>query len=122
MEFLENLFGYGENNMINFDLTPVQEQNGILFKRDDLFVPFKDSDINGAKVRQCLNIIDKNYQIIVDKYNSTVCTLSIEYLYNAGVCALYAAGTASEPKLFENKKALYNKKIEYNDYFLIKKS
>lgn len=34
------------------DLTPVQEIDGIYFKRDDLFAPFGAGSVNGGKLRQ----------------------------------------------------------------------
>ena len=39
------------------NLTPVEEHNGILFKRDDLFAPY--GDVNGGKVRQTIKLIEK---------------------------------------------------------------
>jgi len=55
-------------------LTPIQEINGILFKRDDLFMPFPNEQINGGKVRQAINLIHTNLDIIRKEYNSTVAT------------------------------------------------
>lgn len=38
-------------------VTPVESHNGFLFKRDDLFRPFEDNDLNGGKLRQCLLLL-----------------------------------------------------------------
>jgi len=35
-----------------FDLTPIMERGGLLFKRDDLFRPFSYTKMNGSKLRQ----------------------------------------------------------------------
>ena len=40
------------------DLTPVQEVNGLLMKRDDLFQPFGRGEVNGGKLRQCIMLVD----------------------------------------------------------------
>jgi 1-aminocyclopropane-1-carboxylate deaminase/D-cysteine desulfhydrase-like pyridoxal-dependent ACC family enzyme len=56
------------------ELTPVQEIGEILFKREDFFQPFENSNINGGKVRQCLEILEINKSLIASSYNSTVAT------------------------------------------------
>jgi 1-aminocyclopropane-1-carboxylate deaminase/D-cysteine desulfhydrase-like pyridoxal-dependent ACC family enzyme len=38
-------------------VTPVQQHNGIFFKRDDLFRPFKSPELNGGKLRQILTVL-----------------------------------------------------------------
>jgi 1-aminocyclopropane-1-carboxylate deaminase/D-cysteine desulfhydrase-like pyridoxal-dependent ACC family enzyme len=47
---------------ILYDLTPVEKVGDIWFKRDDLFKPFLNSDVNGGKLRQALYIILKESQ------------------------------------------------------------
>lgn len=37
-----------------FDLTPVEEREGIFFKREDKFAPLGYGGINGSKLRQCI--------------------------------------------------------------------
>lgn len=56
------------------ELTPIQEIGGILFKREDFFKPFEDSNINGGKVRQCLELLEVNQTLIKSSHNSTVVT------------------------------------------------
>ena len=56
------------------ELTPIEEYNGILFKRDDLFQPFDDIPLSGGKVRQALKLIENNLKLIKDEYNNTVIT------------------------------------------------
>jgi 1-aminocyclopropane-1-carboxylate deaminase/D-cysteine desulfhydrase-like pyridoxal-dependent ACC family enzyme len=55
-------------------LTPIEELNGILFKRDDLFMPFPNEQINGGKVRQAINLIHENLDLIRQEYHSMVAT------------------------------------------------
>ena len=33
------------------DLTPVEKHNNLLFKRDDLFIPYEENGVNGGKLR-----------------------------------------------------------------------
>lgn len=40
--------------MTPYDLTPVQEINGLRIKRDDLYAPFESNGVNGGKLRQCV--------------------------------------------------------------------
>ena len=40
--------------MTPYDLTPVQNINGLLVKRDDLFAPYESNGVNGGKLRQCI--------------------------------------------------------------------
>jgi len=56
------------------DLTPVEEYNGILYKRDDAFMPFADCPITGGKVRQCLSLIGKNLNKIKNECDGLVAT------------------------------------------------
>lgn len=39
-------------------LTPVERHGDLLFKRDDLFAPLGAGGINGAKLRQCIWLVD----------------------------------------------------------------
>jgi 1-aminocyclopropane-1-carboxylate deaminase/D-cysteine desulfhydrase-like pyridoxal-dependent ACC family enzyme len=60
---------------MNIDsLTPIQEYDDILFKRDDLFVPFLNSSVNGSKLRQCIKLIDKLKDDIRKNYNNKLAT------------------------------------------------
>ena len=54
------------------DITPVDNINGIFFKRDDLYIPFDDIPLSGGKVRQCQCLINNNLNLIRDKYQSTI--------------------------------------------------
>jgi len=56
------------------ELTPIEEYNGVLYKRDDLFRPFQDEMLNGGKVRQAIKLIHKNLELIKSDYHSTVAT------------------------------------------------
>ena len=39
-------------------ITPVDYREGIYWKRDDLFKPFGDYEVNGGKVRQALKLFE----------------------------------------------------------------
>jgi 1-aminocyclopropane-1-carboxylate deaminase/D-cysteine desulfhydrase-like pyridoxal-dependent ACC family enzyme len=56
------------------ELTPIEEYDGILFKRDDLFMPFPNESINGGKVRQAINLIHYNVDLIRTEYKGKVAT------------------------------------------------
>ena len=56
------------------EMTPIEEYNGVLFKRDDLFRPFPGEMLNGGKVRQAINLIYHNLDLIKSDYNRKVGT------------------------------------------------
>ena len=56
------------------ELTPIEEYDGVLFKRDDLFRPFPDEELNGGKVRQAINLIYQNLDLIQKDYHGKVAT------------------------------------------------
>lgn len=106
-----------------YELTPVQEIDGLYVKRDDLFSPFGMGSVNGGKLRQCWMLVDR----IKDEYNSTISCCSIhspQAPISAAVsnhfglpCHIYYGGTKEErlnelsmPKLvkkFEGEIEIY---------------
>ena len=56
------------------ELTPIEEYNGVLYKRDDLFRPFPNEMLNGGKVRQAINLIHQNLDLIHKEYKNKVAT------------------------------------------------
>jgi len=58
------------------ELTPIQEYNNVLYKRDDLFRPFPNEMLNGGKVRQAINLIHHNLELIRSDYHNTIATTS----------------------------------------------
>lgn len=56
------------------NLTPIENYNGVLYKRDDLFQPFQDEMLNGGKVRQAINLIHHNLDLIRTEYHGKVAT------------------------------------------------
>lgn len=56
------------------ELTPIEEHNGILFKRDDLYMPFDDIPLSGGKVRQAICLISNNIDKIRNEYNNHIIT------------------------------------------------
>ena len=60
------------------ELTPVQNINGIYYKRDDIFAPFGGNEVNGGKVRQTIYMFNKFKEYITEVCNSTViCAVSV---------------------------------------------
>lgn len=55
-------------------LTPVELHNGVYLKRDDLFAPFGNDFITGGKIRQCISLIETNYDYIKNECNNTIAT------------------------------------------------
>jgi len=52
------------------DLTPVEKYDGLLYKRDDLFLPFGKYGTSGGKVRQALSLIGENVDNIIKNQES----------------------------------------------------
>jgi len=55
-------------------ITPIQEHNGILYKRDDLFQPFGKNGMNGGKARQAIMLIKNNLETIKEDFGGKVIT------------------------------------------------
>lgn len=83
-------------------LTPVEEHEGILLKREDLFQPFGPDTVNGGKLRQCYYLIED----IKDKYSKVISCCSIHspqapitsaVAHHFGLkCEIYYGGTTPE--------------------------
>ena len=58
------------------ELTPVEQHGDMLFKRDDLFIPFKDMPLNGGKVRQALSLVYNNLERIHKEHGGVIATCS----------------------------------------------
>lgn len=56
------------------ELTPVEMHCGVLFKRDDLYVPFSDIPLSGGKVRQAISLMGLNQDRIANECNGRVYT------------------------------------------------
>ena len=56
------------------ELTPVEEYNGVLYKRDDLYAPYGSDFVTGGKIRQCRDLIETNLDYIKSKCDSTIST------------------------------------------------
>ena len=54
-------------------LSPVEEYDGVLYKRDDLFSPFGNG-VNGGKARQATSLINNNLKFIQEKCSNTIIT------------------------------------------------
>ncbi len=113
------------------ELTPVIKYKGILYKRDDLFVPFEDIPLSGGKVRQAISLIHNNSSFIKDECNSTILTISSikspqgiiitrvakEYGFES---AVLVSGSAKENKVLKlivehGGKVLRGPRIGYNN-------
>ena len=55
-------------------LTPVEEYDGIKYKRDDLYAPYGEDFITGGKIRQCRDLVETNLEYIHAKCDSTIAT------------------------------------------------
>jgi len=94
------------------ELTPIHEHNGIYYKRDDLFKPFPGEELNGGKLRQAINLISSNLDLIRSDYHGKVATTgaidSPQGLIITRVAAYYnlksfvAFGNIGEEALREN--------------------
>jgi cysteine synthase len=62
-----------EYQIIN-ENTPIEEYDGILYKRDDLFQPFGMHGTNGGKVRQAISLIKTNLENIKENFGGTIVT------------------------------------------------
>ncbi len=56
------------------DLTPVEEYDGIYFKRDDKYMPFDDVPLSGGKVRQACSLVIDNYEHIKNECEGLIAT------------------------------------------------
>lgn len=52
------------------ELTPIQQDYGVSFKRDDFFKPFGEYHVNGGKVRQAIYLFDKKIHELHTKYDN----------------------------------------------------
>jgi len=57
-------------------ITPVEEYNSILFKREDLYAPYGSDFVTGGKIRQCRDLIETNLDYIKNECDSTISTAS----------------------------------------------
>jgi len=55
-------------------LTPIQQHNGIYYKRDDFYAPFGENSINGGKVRQAVQLFDAIAEDVKNNHNGGVVT------------------------------------------------
>ena len=56
------------------DYTPIDVENNIHFKREDLYAPYGDSFISGGKIRQCRDLVERNLDYIRESCGSTIAT------------------------------------------------
>lgn len=57
-----------------YELTPIEKRGDFLFKRDDLYIPFDFSPVNGSKLRQCLLLMKSH----LGKVNGVITGTSIK--------------------------------------------
>lgn len=73
-----------------YGITPVHAIGDYLFKRDDLFIPFDFSPVNGSKLRQALLLCKKNEHLVVSGGISTgTSVLSPQAVIVASVAKYY---------------------------------
>ena len=74
---------------INF-VSPVQEQGGVFYKRDDLFSPFGVGGLNGGKCRQTFQLIRNNWDHLIQTFGGRLITTSSVYSTSGAILAAYA--------------------------------
>lgn len=90
-------------------ITPVEKRGEYWFKREDLYVPYDFSPVNGSKLRQCQLLIEKNIEkttcgiitgtSVISPQSAIVASVAKEH----GVpCYIYYGGTTEE--LLKTKK------------------
>ena len=102
---IDRLKMYGDRVLSPETLTPVQNIGGLLIKRDDLYMPFGEGEVNGGKLRQCLMLVDS----IKNQYNGVISCCSIHSpqapitaataRYFHMPCFIYYGGTSKETLL-----------------------
>ena len=96
------------------DLTPVEKHSNLLFKRDDLFIPYEENGVNGGKLRQAIKLLEN----IDNKHIYTYSSLSAPSApsiaaacKNLGLlCTVYYGGT-------NIKSALKNHMVRLTNYY-----
>lgn len=90
--------------------TPIEFRKEYFFKRQDIYTPFPDIGLSGAKVAQCETLIRENLALIQNDYNNTVITATsnhspqglivarVAYEYNLR-CVLVLGGSSKETAL-----------------------
>ncbi len=73
---------------INF-ISPVQEQEGVFYKRDDLFAPFGPGGLNGGKCRQTFQLIKHNWDYIQQTFGGRLITTSSVYSTSGTILAAF---------------------------------
>ena len=71
-------------------LTPIQEHNGVYYKRDDLYAPYGTDHINGGKVRQAVQLFEEIKDDIVENHNGGVVTASSVHSPQSAIIAKVA--------------------------------
>lgn len=74
------------------DLSPVRQYDGdhggIYYKRDDLYSPW--GFLNGGKVRQAIELLRDNRELIINDHNNTVITTSSVHSMSGAIMAVAA--------------------------------
>lgn len=93
-------------------LTPVKEYNGVLYKRDDTYMPFEDIPISGGKVRQIISLFQDNLSLIQEGYNNHIVTalsfsssmglIISRIAYEFGVKCTLIFGTSNQDNVKDN--------------------
>ena len=87
---------------MKFDLTPVENIEGLWLKRDDKFTPFGLHTVNGGKLRQCFALVDAikdNYEGILSFcsiYSPQAPITSAVAKYFGLKCKIFYGGTSRE--------------------------
>lgn len=105
-----------------YDLTPIEQHKGILFKRDDLFTPYEINSVNGGKLRQCIFLLKEygtNKHIYTySNLDSPQSPITATVCKNLQLpCTIYYGGTNNNSAMKHHMVRLskfYNAKINYD--------
>ncbi len=72
------------------ELTPIEQHEGVLFKRDDTYDPYGDFGITGGKVRQCTYLVESHLDYIRGECDGTIATAASVFSPQATIVARVA--------------------------------
>lgn len=94
------------------ELTPIENHQNILFKRDDLFIPYEINGVNGGKLRQCINLLKNNNYSHVYTYASLTAPsapIVAAVCKNMNLsCTIYYGGTNFDSAMKKHMPRLVN--------------
>lgn len=98
------------------EITPIEIHDSLYLKREDLFKPFGDVNVNGTKLRQCAYLILKNLEqakngvITCCSIHSPQGAITSALCRDLGIkCTIFYGGTTYEKlATYKNQQLIYN--------------